>query len=421
MKKKNAAQPTRHKYSLLRQLCNFIPSHLVPKLARDTGVEKKSRTFLPWSHVVSLVSAQLTHAISLNDVCDALRLNSGPLSAVRGATPPSRNNLSHANRTRDPVMAEQLFWQVLEHLQKRSAGFCNARRRVPAFRFRRVIHAIDSTTIKLVMNCFDWARHRRRKAAAKLHVRLNLQSFLPGFAVVKAACEHDSRKAPGLCAGIKAGEIVVFDMAYLVLEHLFELTQRGVFWVTRAKENLDYRVVKRRQNKRQGAILRDDIIQLRGPKSKKLYAAVLRRVVAEVEIDGQIQVMEFLTNNLEWSAQCITDLYRCRWEIEVFFKQIKQTLQLADFLGHNEKAVKWQIWTALLTYLLLRYLGFLSNWAQSFSRLWAITRAVLWRRLDGLDLFSRVYGTARGSWRLLGAPQQAYLPGFSKICGTAHA
>src|SRR5262249_24931921 len=118
MKKKRATQPTRHKYSLLRQLCNFIPNHLVAKLARETGVDKKSRTFSPWSHVVSLIFAQLTHAISLNDVCDALRLNSGPLSAIRGATAATRNTLSHANRHRDPVLAEQLFWQILERLQK---------------------------------------------------------------------------------------------------------------------------------------------------------------------------------------------------------------------------------------------------------------------------------------------------------------
>lgn len=415
--KKQTPQPTPHQYSVLGQICNLIPKHLVPRLARETGVDKRSRTFSPWSHVVSLLYAQLTHAISLNDVCDSLRLHSGPLSAIRGATAPSRNNLSHANREREPVLIERLFWEVLEHLQRLSPGFGQARRRVPAFRFRRVIHAMDATTIKLVMNCFDWARHRRRKAAAKLHVRLNLQSFLPGFAVVQAASEHESRKAPWLCAAIKAGEIVVFDMAYLVLEHLFELTERGVFWVTRAKENMDYRVVKRLQKKPQGRILRDDLVRLRGPLSKQRYPALLRRVLAQVEIDGRIEEMEFLSNNLQWSAQSIAELYRCRWEIEVFFKQIKQTLQLTDFLGHNESAVKWQVWAALLSYLLLRYLSFLSQWAQSFARLWAITRAALWRKIDGRDLFSRVYGTAGGSFRLLGAPQQAYLPALADSMG----
>src|SRR5207244_8738967 len=124
-----------------------------------------------------------------------------------------------------------------------------------------------------------------------------------------------------------AGEIVIFDKAYLWFRHLFGLALREVFWVTRAKDNLDCRVVKRRQRKRQGNILRDDLIELKTPASRRKYPRLLRRVVALVELDGRWEAMTFLTNNLEWSAQTIADLYQCRWQIEVFFKQIKQTLQ----------------------------------------------------------------------------------------------
>ena len=137
-----------------------------------------ARTFSPWSHVVSMLFAQLTHAIGLNDVCDALRLHSGPLSALRGATAPSRNNLSHANKRRDAALAERLFWTVLDHLQKLSPGFAAGRRgKGLARRFRRVIHVVDSSTIALIASCIDWAQHRRRKAAAKLHVRLGPAQF----------------------------------------------------------------------------------------------------------------------------------------------------------------------------------------------------------------------------------------------------
>src|SRR5947208_14973595 len=174
-KKKTKSQPSRSKLSVLRQLCNWIPQHLVPKLARETGVDEKARTFSPWSHVVSLIYAQLTHALGLNDVCDALRLHSGPLSAIRGATPPSKNALSHANRQRNPEMAEALFWSMLEHLQQLHPGFGARRRPKFAFRFKRLIHVLDSPTIQLVARCMDWAKHRRRKAAAKCHVRLNLR------------------------------------------------------------------------------------------------------------------------------------------------------------------------------------------------------------------------------------------------------
>ena len=412
MQKTRTHKPTRSKFTLLGQLCNLIPSHLVPSLAREHGAEGKSRTFKPWSHVVSLLFAQLTHALGLNDVCDALRLHSGPLSAIRGATPPSKNGLSHANRERDPAMAEALFWKMLEQLQRIAPRFGGGRRPRFAFRFKRMIHVVDSTTIQLVASCMDWAKHRRRKAAAKCHVRLNLQSFLPHFAIVATAREHDNVRARELCAGVRAGEIVIFDKAYVDFRHLADLGMREVFWVTRAKENLEYRVVRRFQPGRDGHILADEVIDLTSPPSRRAYPNWLRRVVALVEVDGQVREMVFLTNNLEWSPQTIADLYRCRWQIEVFFKELKQTLQLADFLGHNANAVRWQVWTALLLYLLLRFMAFLSHWSHSFTRLFTLIRSALWQKLEARSLLE-VYGTAGGGGRFLGTPQQAYLPGLT--------
>src|ERR1035441_3189473 len=164
---KNQQAPTWDKLTVLRQVCNYIPAYLVPRLAHETGVDEKARTFSPWSHVVSLSYAQLTHSLSLNDVCDALQLNSGPLSAIRGATPPTRNNLSHANKVRDPLLAEKLFWAVYEHLGNISPRFVSGKSAKRfARKFKRTIHVVDSTTIQLIASCMDWAKHRRRKAAA---------------------------------------------------------------------------------------------------------------------------------------------------------------------------------------------------------------------------------------------------------------
>jgi hypothetical protein len=410
MKKTKLRKPTPGKFSLLRQLCNLIPPHLVPKLARDTGVEERSRTFTPWSHVVSLLYAQFTHALGLNDVCDGLRLHAGPLSAIRGATPPSKNGLSTANRERPAQMAQDLFWAVLGHLQQAHPGFGGRRRPKFAFRFKRAIHLVDATTIQLIARCMDWAKHRRRKAAAKCHLRLDLQTFLPRFAIVDTAGEHETRRAHELCAGVRAGEIVIFDKAYVDFAHLADLAMREVFWVTRAKDNLCCRVRRKLQHGVQGNILRDDQIRLTGP-ARKAYPVELRRVVAEVEVDGQLRVMTFLTNQVEWSAQTIADLYRSRWAIEVFFKQLKQTLQLADFLGNSANAVRWQVWTALLTYVLLRFGAWLSQWAHSFTRLFALLRSALWQKLELRSLLE-VYGTAGGGGRFLGTPQQAFLAGF---------
>ena len=411
MKKQTRNKPTAGKFSLLRQICNLIPPHLVPKLARETGVENQWRAFTPWSHVVCLLYAQLTHSLGLNDVCDALRLHSGPLSALRAATAPPKNTLSHANRTRDPKMAEQLFWAVLEHLQTLQPAFGGNRRPKFAFRFKRLIHVVDATTIQLMARSLDWAKHRRRKAAAKCHLRLDLQTFLPRCALVDSAAEHETRRARELCANIHAGEIVVFDKAYVDFDHLADLAAREVFWVTRAKDNLQARVVRKLQDGSAGNIRRDDLMVLTNPPVRKVYPVELRRVRALVEVDGELREMVFLTNNLTWSAQTIADLYRCRWSIEVFFKELKQTLQLADFLGHSERAVKWQVWIALLAYVLLRFCAYLGQWPHSFTRLFALIRSALWQYCELRSLLE-VYGTASGGGRFLGTPQQAYLAGF---------
>ena len=175
------------KFTVLQQLCNLIPTHLVRQLVRKHKSESHARTFSHWSHILSLIFAKLTHSFGLNDVCDALELHSGPLSAIRGASAPSRNNLSHANRVRPAALAEDLFSQLLEEWRQRSPSF--GRRRFPGKlkKFKRTISLLDSTIIDRVANCLDWASHRRRKAAAKCHVRLDFQTLLPSFAVIDAA------------------------------------------------------------------------------------------------------------------------------------------------------------------------------------------------------------------------------------------
>jgi len=397
----------------LRQVCNYIPAYLVPRLARETGVDEKARTFSPWSHVVSLSYAQLTHSLSLNDVCDALQLNSGPLSAIRGATPPTRNNLSHADKVRDAGLAEQLFWEELKYLGDLSPGFVSGKAGKRFLRrFKRKIHAVDSTTIQLMASCMDWAKHRRRKAAAKCHLRLDLQSFLPRFAIIDTARDADSKRAREVCAGVKEGEIVIFDKAYVDFRHLSDLEERGVVWVTRAKENQRFEVLEQLPVPDGGKVVADELVGLKNADSQQKYPEVMRRVTAWVEVDGQERLMTFLTNQLTWSPDTIAELYRCRWQIEVFFKQIKQTLQLADFMGTSANAVRWQVWIALLVYLLLRYLAYLAQWAHSFSRLFAIVRTSLWRKWHLLSLLQR-YGTAGGHFHYMSHPEQTYFPGFA--------
>lgn len=404
-------QPANSKISILGQVCKLIPGHLVPKLARKHGVDARARTFTPWSHVVSLLYAQLTHATGLNDVCDGLRHRAGALGAIRGAAPPARNTLSHGNRVRDGAMMEELFWRTLEHLHSLPGAFGRRYVRLPA-RFKRAVHAVDSSTIALVANCMDWAKHRRRKAAAKCHLRLDMGSFLPAFAIIDGAKGSDASRAREMCAGLKEGEIALLDRAYVDFAHLHDLGARGVSWVTRAKKNQLYRVVEEREVGTQRRVLSDEIIELEGFRQKKAHPGPLRRVAMLVEVDGEELEMVFLTNNLKWAPSSVGDLYRARWGIEVFFKQLKQTLKVCDFLGHSKNAILWQLWAALLLYVLLRYLGDSGGWPHSFARLIAVLRTVVWERLDLIALLA-FYGTAGGRWRMRGTPQNAYLPGLA--------
>jgi hypothetical protein len=402
-------KPARSNVIVLKQLLNLIPREMINRLARETEVEDKARTFSVTSHLAAMLFAQLAHAISLNDVCDWLRMKAAALWRF-GVTPPARNTLSHANKVRGAQFIERLFWSVLGRLQQIQPGFAHGNRgRGLLHRFKVRIHAVDSTTMELVANCIDWAKHRRRKAAAKMHLRLSLHNFLPSFAIVDTAGQHDNLRAREVCAGLLAGEIVLFDKAYVDFLHLCELAARGVQWVTRAKDNMRFRVV-RNLTKGKDGIVKDQLVRLTG----KHKGVEVRRIEAWVEIDHELRLMVFLTNNLEWSPRTVCDLYRRRWDIEVFFKQVKQSLKLGDFLGHSANAVRWQVYTALLVYVLLRFQAYLSGWAHSFTRLFAVTRSALWERIDLLSLL-RSHGTAPGGFRMLGALDQAWLPGFEHV------
>ena len=405
-------RPTRHKYAVFQQACQLIPAFLVARLARQYGVDKKARTFSPWSHVVALIYAHFTHALSLNDVCDSLKSHRAKLLTVRDATPPSKNTFSYANRNRDARMAKALFWETFEHLKSTWPAF-GARRQgaVMPRRFKRTIAVVDSSVIHLVANCMDWASHRRRKAAAKLHLSLDLQSFLPRFAVVDSARKSDKTHARSVCANLKGGEIAVFDRAYIDYTHFDELTGRDVFWVSRTIKTMACRCVKHLIKKPEGKILSDQLVVLTGPLSKKKYPRRLRVVRALVEVKGVEREMTFMTNNLEWAPSSICDLYKSRWAIETFFKEIKQTLQLSDFLGYNRNAIAWQIWTALLLYVLVRFLAFIHHWSNGFKRLFCLLRSCAWDTY-AIDALLKTCGTAGGIPRLRASPQQAWLPGF---------
>ncbi len=429
--------PLKSNMSVLAQIVKLISAKSVDFFANKYKIQ--TRVFSPTSHVVAMLYSHLSHALSLNDICDSLQNHSGTLSQIRNCTPPSRNGLSHANRTRNADMVEDLFWKIYNDLKAQYPKFFNSSRQYPGLphRFKTAIYAFDSSTIQLTTNSLEWAKHRRRKAAVKMHTGLNMQSFLPDFVIMKSAHHSDPKMAWELCANLKEGEICVFDKAYVDFKHLAHLNKKEVHFVTRSKDNMVYEIMgqhtivavaqtkndeqkdmgqhvsqdkgKRQYIRKKIRIISDEKIQLSGNSTKEHYNDPLRLVTAEVEVKGKMVQMTFITNNFKWSPYTVCKLYQARWGIEVFFKEIKQTLQLSDFLGYNENAVRWQIWTALIAYLLLRFIEWENKWKHTFSRLFTLVRGVLWNYFDLTSIIDSCDTMGlRGKRIIRGSPETAY-------------
>lgn len=370
----------------MRQIVQRIPRWLIEKTANAHGVD--ARKFSATSHFVMLVLGHLSRASCLTEICDDADLNKRKLSLVRNATPGKRNTFSHANRTRPAEVAEEVYWQTARRLGAVSPDFIPPKR-VSGFlsRFRdRGIFAIDSTVIRLALSCIASYPYRSKKAAAKMHTRLPVGSFIPSVVHIEADKPHDSTMTDE-----QGGDVLLADRAYVGFALLHSLTAREVSWVLRQKANMLYETLESRRAS--GNILSDETVRLTAANTSAKYPETFRRVRAILEINGEKREMVFLTNNAQWAPSTICELYKARWEIEVFFKELKRTLQPADFIGTNENAVKWQIWTGLLTHLLLHYLKFLSGWNKAFSRLVGIVRSAVWMDLNIVETL-RIYGMA---------------------------
>ena len=403
-------QNTKERITVFGQICKLIPAYLLTSvctgLERD-GIKIAARCFDVWSHVISMIYCHLAHCISLNDICDGLQNYRSNLNDIRNAVAPHRNTLSHANRKRNAALIRKLFWAVMEHYQHACPKFFSqggrSYFRLPR-RFRRAIRAIDSTTIELIAKCMDWAQHRKHKAAAKVHVALDLISFIPIRVICDSANHHDGSYMSELCGNMKSGEIAVMDRAYVDFRQLYTLTKQGVFWVTRSKSNIKIKVTKPlnigRSNEPEDGkepqypiILKDDEVELVSKTSHQRYPKSFRRIEAKVlDSRGHEITVSFLSNNMKWAASSICDLYRCRWGIETFFKEIKQTLQIRTFVGFNQNAIEWQIWSALLTYLLLRIMAYISSWGRDFKHFFTLMKGALWAKRT-VQLIVKRYGT----------------------------
>jgi hypothetical protein len=325
------------------QLMEFLPRHEFDDCVRRYGGERRERGFSCRDQWLCLAFGQLTFRESLRDIETCLRALDTKLyhAGFRGRI--SRSTLADANRTHD----WRIFADFAQVLIRRARELYATE--PMAVTLEQTVYAFDSTTIDLCLKLFPWARFRRRKGAVKLHTLIDLRGNIPTFVHVSHGKMADVTALDHL--PLEPGAFYVMDRGYVDFLRLYRFTQRGAFFVTRAKKTLDYTLRARRKVDKSTGLRCDQTIVLAGLKSSQLYPAELRRV-AFYDAEHERRFV-FLTNNFDLPALVVAQLYRCRWQIELFFKWIKQHLRIKTFYGNNPNAVKTQVWTAISVYVLV--------------------------------------------------------------------
>ena len=356
--------------SIFNQLLQLFPRVEFQKAVVATKAERHARGFTCWGQFVAMLFCQLGRAHSLREICGGLASCEGKLAQL-GIDAPSRTTLAYANGHRPWQLYEQVFHQLL--------GRCRGIAGGKKFRFKNPLVSLDSTVIDLCAEMFPWAAFRRTKGAVKLHFTLDHDGYLPTALVITEGKRHDVTVARQQTFAPET--ILVFDRGYLDLAWFAQLTDTGVYFVTRMKEILLYEVVKSLDVPSHGGVVTDEWIALSNPRSGAIYAPgqPLRRVEVALP-DGERLV--FLTNHLGLGPTTIARIYKDRWQIELFFKALKQNLRVKTFVGTSANALHTQIWTALIALLLLKYLQLKATFGWSLSNLVALLRMNLFAYRD---------------------------------------
>jgi len=352
--------------SLFSQLLGHISRTKFAALVQKHQAERHAKGFTCWTQFVAMLFCQLARADSLREICNGLACCLGKLVHLGISKPPNKSTLAYANKHRPASLFEDLFWSALRRFRQLGELGCRKSR----FRFRNKLLSLDSTTISLCLSLFPWAKFRRAKGGVKVHVLLDHEDYLPAFAVITEAKRHDVKIARQI--KLNPGSIVVGDRAYNDYKLFARWTDEGIFFVTRMKTNAIYRVVRRMRLPENRNILSDQIIRLTGTGAQKKCKYPLRRVVVwDAENEREIVL---LTNLMDFGSTTIAAVYKDRWEIELFFKALKQNLKVKTFVGTTENALRIQIWTALLALLIIRWLHHLSRAGWSLSNLASMLR-----------------------------------------------
>ncbi|MGH9439956.1 MAG: IS4 family transposase [Terriglobia bacterium] len=353
--------------SIFSQILYLFPRLEFEQMVRKHRAERHARGFTCWGQFIAMLFCQLGQAHSLREICGGLAACEGKLRHLGLREAPKRSTLGYANEHRPWQLFESVFQRLYSRCQELSQGSAPRRR----FRFRNRLLLMDATMIELCASLFDWAAYQRTKGAVKLHLLLDHQGYLPQFAVLTTGKVQEIEVARTL--RFQPGTIVVMDRGYVDYAWYEQLTQQGVFFVTRLRRDAHYQVIEDRPLPQRGNILSDQIIQLGS--HWYLQPSDLRRI--EVEMPDEKGPLVLLTNHLHFGPTTVSRIYRERWKIEVFFRDLKQNLRIKTFVGTSANALKIQIWTALIAILLLKYLQLRASYGWSLSNLVALLRQQL--------------------------------------------
>jgi hypothetical protein len=360
--------------SLFNQLLQHFPRTEFATLVKKHGGEYAAKGFTCWTQFVSMLFCQLGRADSLREICNGLACCLGRLVHLGIAKAPCRSTLSYANEHRPAALFEELFWTASARFREQQA----LGGRKHKFRFKNKLLSLDSTTISLCLTLFPWAKFRRAKGGVKAHVLLDHDDYLPAYVLLTEARRSDVKLADSFA--LNRGSIVAMDRGYNDYALFGRWTMAEIYFVTRLKDNAAYEVVEECQVPAKRDILADQIIRLTGAAAQTDCPCLLRRVVVW-DADNQREI-DLLTNLLEFGATTIAAIYKERWQIELFFKALKQNLTVKTFVGTSENALRIQIWTALIALLLLKWLHHLSKANWSLSNLACMLRLNLFTYRD---------------------------------------
>jgi hypothetical protein len=371
--------------SLFNQLLKHFPVLEFAGLVKKHNAERAAKGFSCRAQLVAMLFCQLAHADSLRDICNGLACCMGKLVHLGIDSAPNKSTLSYANRNRPAALYEELFYTALGRF--RNGNGLGERKR--KFRFKNKLLSLDSTTISLSLALFPWAKFRRAKGGVKAHVLLDHDDYMPRYVLLTEARRSDVKLAESF--PLNPGSIVAMDRGYNDYGLFGQWTERQIHFVTRLKDNAAYQVLEEAAVPANRDILSDQLIQFTGDKARRDCPFPLRRVVVWDAV-GEREI-ELLTNLMEFGSTTIAAIYKDRWEIELFFKALKQNLKVKSFVGTSENALRIQIWTALIAMLLLKWLHHLSKAKWSLSNLASMLRMNLFTYRDLTAWLDNPFGT----------------------------